>query len=270
MTNKNTFLLGLGNQKCGTTWLHRYLSQSSNFNSGFEKEYHIWDALDVPLFKKNLVGLRDKFVGSKQAKQRYKMQHHKELYFDYFCSLYTDDINLSADITPSYSALEVPRLQFIRNQFSKRGISTKAIILIRDPVSRIKSTVRFNLDRRNYREGIEYGETDFLQALRQYYKSDHCRQRTFYHEIIPKAFEVFREANVYIGIYESMFELAEIERLSQFCGVTVNSEYAKVYVNKTKNPVGKSVSLEAEIRMEYDDVYRYCNNNFQSTQNLWC
>ena len=43
-----TFLLGLGAQKAGTAWMHRYLESSPQCDPGFRKEYHVWDALDLP------------------------------------------------------------------------------------------------------------------------------------------------------------------------------------------------------------------------------
>ncbi len=55
--SNKTFLLGLGNQKCATSWLHKYLSQNTNFDGGFAKEYHIWDALDIPLVSSQLYQL---------------------------------------------------------------------------------------------------------------------------------------------------------------------------------------------------------------------
>ena len=43
-----TFLLGLGAQKAGTAWMHRYLESSPQCDPGFRKEYHVWDAVDLP------------------------------------------------------------------------------------------------------------------------------------------------------------------------------------------------------------------------------
>ena len=53
--SKNTFILGLGFQKCGTSWLYRYLQQSEKFDGGELKEYHIWDAIDIPIMSYNIV-----------------------------------------------------------------------------------------------------------------------------------------------------------------------------------------------------------------------
>ena len=40
---KPKFILGLGAQKAGTSWLHSTLSKNDNVHMGFTKEYHIWD-----------------------------------------------------------------------------------------------------------------------------------------------------------------------------------------------------------------------------------
>ena len=72
-----TFILGIGAQRCGTTWFYEYLSQYENFNGGFAKEYHIWDALDIQVLSTNRVGKPNQLLKllqiTKNAK-RYKMQ----------------------------------------------------------------------------------------------------------------------------------------------------------------------------------------------------
>jgi hypothetical protein len=40
------FILGVGAQKGGTTWLHRQLNNNKNIDLGFRKEYHIFDAIE--------------------------------------------------------------------------------------------------------------------------------------------------------------------------------------------------------------------------------
>ena len=42
---KKIFILGVGAQKGGTTWLHRQLNSNQNIDLGFRKEYHILDAI---------------------------------------------------------------------------------------------------------------------------------------------------------------------------------------------------------------------------------
>ncbi len=118
---------------------------------------------------------------------------------------------ISSDISPTYSGLKAHRLEYLKNKFSEKEIDTKVIILVREPLSRIKSAVRFNLDRGNYSEGIKSNETDFESALIKYYKTEHCLIRTKYQNIISEAESVFASDSIYIGFYENMFEKNEVE-----------------------------------------------------------
>ena len=207
--SRNTFILGLGNQRCGTTWLYKYLNFSNRFDGGILKEYHIWDGLDIPAFREHrLISAEENSSAENQI--RYQMQQNPDFYFNYFTSLYSEKCNLSADITPSYSGLDKSRLKFIKHDFARRGVPVKVVISIRNPVERIKSAVQFNLDRQNYREGIERGTTDFGTALEQYYPTAHCQIRTNYHEMIERALDIFGRRNVYIAIFETMFSASEI------------------------------------------------------------
>ncbi len=46
-TTDGIFLLGVGAQKAGTSWLHQQLHSRPDANFGFCKEYHIHDVLTV-------------------------------------------------------------------------------------------------------------------------------------------------------------------------------------------------------------------------------
>ncbi|MDB3995856.1 sulfotransferase domain-containing protein [Candidatus Pelagibacter sp.] len=269
-SNNKKFVFGLGNQKCGTSWLYSYLQQFDNFHEGFWKECRIWDAIDIPesrRFKINLFDLKLLRIGSVHYK-RYRMQNSDSYYFDYFNSLFNDKINIVSDITPSYSGLDIDRLEEIKLKFESKNIEVKPIILIRDPLSRIKSAVRSNLDKKNYYEGIKPGETNFLKALKQYYKSNHCKQYTNYHKIITKAFKVFGENKVYVGIYENMFLNKNIDKLSNYLGVKSNHEYSNIQVNKTMGSVFET-EIDDTIKDFYKEVYKFCNKIFPSTNDLW-
>ena len=266
--NSRTFILGLGAQKCGTTWLHSYLAENAQFNGGIAKEYHVWDAHDIPVMRHKKAKLFDLLRGGKKA-VRFRMQKDDKFYFDYFAGLLDGTTTSTADISPSYSGLSQRRLSFIKNEFSERGIATKAIFLVRDPLSRIKSAVRYNLRKRNYNEGIVRGETDFINALRQYYQSDACRVRTSYQATIDNALAVFGEDDTYLGVYETMFSQSEIERLSAFCGVDVRPDHSSVFVKKTDGHMDENQQLDADILDAYREVYEYCFEKIPQTKLHW-
>ncbi len=267
-TSDRVFLLGLGAQKCGTTWLHRYLAQDPSFNGGIAKEYHVWDALDIPVMRHKLGNFMDIRRGGKFA-ERYRMQKKTDRYFDYFDGLLHDDVSLTADISPSYSGLGVSRMEFIRDEFAQRNIKARSIILIRDPLSRIKSAVKYNLRKRNYNEGIRKGETQFLPALKQYYQSEECKIRTTYQDTIRNAYAVFGKADTYVGIYESMFEPNEIRRLSLFCKVTSRPELTEVYYKRKSGNTEENQELNERIRDAYKATYDFCFEVFPRTKTLW-
>ena len=274
MTQNKTFILGLGHQKCGTSWFYEYLAQSDVFAPGFAKEYHIWDRIDIEACRSlrarsTFPGrLKDFLTQSGPDKMWKKVQKHPDHYYDYFASFYSKRIHITADITPSYSGLKAERLENIKAAFQHRGIETKAVIFLRDPLSRIKSAVRFNLDRKNYTEGIQQGEADFHRALQQYYPDEQCEMRTRYDRTISEARKVFDQSALYVGIYENMFTPSEVARLSAFLGIATNTDFAKVKVNKTRKPVSMT-TLDSDIRAYYADVYTYCFSEFPATRTLW-
>ena len=47
---QKTFLLGVGAQKAGTSWLHDQLNRRRDADFGFLKEYHVFDALELEPF----------------------------------------------------------------------------------------------------------------------------------------------------------------------------------------------------------------------------
>jgi hypothetical protein len=270
-SSDRVFILGLGFQKCGTSWIYDYLKQSRYFDGGFDKEYHIWDAIDVPLLKYNLEdkpGFLGRALESKKMK-RYNMQSNENAYFEYFNSLYRGDVSITGDITPSYSALSKTRMASIIDNFQDKGVSCKALLLIRDPIDRIKSAVRYNLDRRYFKEGINVGETNFRRALEGYYTTDHCKIRTRYDHTLNNVYATFDPNDVYVGVYENMFEKDQVTKMSEFFGIDENFEFTKVRVNKTKSKVENMPKLERAIKEYYVEVYEYCNDLFPVTRELW-
>ncbi|MEO9516857.1 MAG: sulfotransferase domain-containing protein [Lentilitoribacter sp.] len=268
MEEKRNFILGLGHQKCGTSWLYKYLCRSDLFAEGYAKEFHVWDRLDIPIFENRRSKLKLKHIFNKTKVRDYRMENSLGYYFDYFEKLMRDGKFVTADITPSYSALRAKRLIKIRQEFQERNIGVKVVILVRDPLSRIKSAVRFNLDRGIYSEGISKWEKNFESALEEYYKNEHCLVRTTYQNIILEASKVFDEKDIFIGFYENMFEDDEIRRISKFLGIDAEIEFSGVYVNKTTSSVFET-KLDSEIKNFYDDTYRFFYENYPISKRLW-
>ena len=157
MTEK-TFVLGVGAQKAGTTWLHSYLSSIDGVDLGMFKEYHILDTIYIPECKhyKSNYSIKSyaKRLIRKTTERRYydrfSFQDNIEGYFDYFEDLLNanDSTYVTGDITPSYTGLPAECYRTVHENFSKRGIKVKAVFLLRDPLERCWSAVRMHRRRK--------------------------------------------------------------------------------------------------------------------------
>lgn len=204
-----TFALGLGAQKSGTAWMHRYLESSGQCDPGFRKEYHVWDAVDLPSGRV----VRERI--ERQGGQRAQFLGDPEEYFDYFTGLLApDEIRLTADITPAYAGLSVERLAMIRDGFASRGVRAVAVYLMRDPVERVWSAVRMDLRRR----GVDRpGAVE--ERLLAVTADDQYAGRTRYETTIARADEAFGREHVWYGFYERLFDVGTLTDLCGFLGI---------------------------------------------------
>lgn len=265
-----TFLLGVGAQKCGTSWLHHYLSRSPGFDGGMTKEYHVWDALDLPLMRGQRAAPNpDGHNRDCLQALRRRMQTEDGAYFGYFRALCRDGATLTADITPAYAGLGRARLAQIKAGIEATGLTCKAIFLIRDPVERDKSAVRFNLARGNHREGIPPGVTGFCAALAAYSRSDHARLRSTYGPTLRNLRAVFGPEQLYIGVFEALFTAPSISALSEFLGVPPRPDLAATRINQTMGPQVDCPRLEREMRDRYRAVYEDCAKLVPETRRYW-
>ena len=123
--------------------MRRYLESSPQCDPGFRKEYHVWDAVDLPLGRV----VRERIEN--QGGDRARFLHEPDHYFDYFSGLLAaPEARLTADITPAYAGLAVQRLAMICAGFQSRGVRPVAVYLMRDPVERVWSAVRMDVRRR--------------------------------------------------------------------------------------------------------------------------
>lgn len=204
-----TFLLGVGCQKGGTTWVHDYLSTHPQVDMGFEKEYHIFDALHLrgnTLIRqrterlKNLI-IQDKFHPKRHLSLVQKLAFYEDqnLYFDYFQQLLLNpSINLTGDITPAYAVLNAPVFRRINNQFLKRRIDVKVVFLMRDPIERIRSSYNMYLRSRGAASGAQVD-------LASYIEGQDVILRTTYDRTIKELEKVFDQSQLFYGFYEELF-----------------------------------------------------------------
>ena len=104
--------LGIGAQKCGTTWLYNALAQQAGISFPAGKEIHFWD-------------------------------HPGNRSIDWYSELFSDSSKTNGEITPAYATLSVEVINNIYSAFPH----TRIIYLIRNPIERAWSSARMALNR---------------------------------------------------------------------------------------------------------------------------
>ena len=279
---RGAFLLGVGAQKAGTSWLHKQLHNRPDADFGCLKEYHVHDARTIPeLARFRRLGIRATeprtWVQPRTWMRQWFIQNPNR-YTDYFSWLLTrprfrgGQIRLTGDITPSYAALNAETLGEIKTNFEQRGIPVKPVFLMRDPLERLISSQRMKLRKQGLKDpasevetlkqrvakgrGLrgDYGQT--LDALDQAFGLEHC----------------------FIGLFESLFTPDTYTQLCSFLGIPYEEPIwaEKINVSATSTVIPDDL-LATMGRMHENDLRRAAealpNTDFQTlwpTASRWC
>jgi hypothetical protein len=273
-----TFLLGTGAQKSGTTWLFHHLKASPQFVSGFRKEYHLFDGLDVPGMSYRVDRAVDEAEDTLDRARRggplnaqllllASMYADTEVYFDYFASLLGSrpDARLAADVTPAYALLSAQRMTQIKEAFAARGVRTIALFLMRDPVDRIVSSVRMQVREKPERFGRPVHE-----VLAERYALPEHALRTSYHRTIAQLDRAFGPDEIHFGFYEDLFTAERVREISNLLGV----DFHPPKLDERHNASPPAPVPEESLRMvaeHYRDVYAAVAARFPEVdfETLW-
>ena len=222
--DRKTFVLGVGAQKAGTTWLHGYLSNSRHCARGYRKEYHVFDYKDLPsaywrkrtyaLAQDELEHLRLSEPSDGAPLHRASMIADHRFYFDYFAGLLWSKphARFTADVTPEYALLSTERLAEIRDSFAARRVRTVVIFLMRDPVDRIWSQIRMQEARR---PGRHPERAD--KMIERLFTRPLIEKWSHYEQTIRNVDAVFGPDDVHYGFFEELF--TNDQQLREICRV---------------------------------------------------
>lgn len=257
-----TFVLGLGCQKGGTTWLHDYLSHSPQFDPGFRKEYQVlnahfgrgknWRALkeaDAALER-----IREGTATREDADWLRHAGFHADVgtYYDYFTELLRPDgVRATGDITPAYAALGREQLAEVRRVFAERNIRTVAVFLLRDPAERIWSSIRMGHGRY---EGVRAKGTPEELALRNF-AAQHQAVRTRYDRTLAAMDAVFGPDEIVVEFYERLFDRDVLQRICARIGIDFHEPDFGHRVNVSKTKAELPVETAKKIADHYGVVY---------------
>lgn len=220
---RGTFVLGLGCQKGGTSWLYDYLAESPEYAQGYKKEYHLFDCLDLEVQQKLRRAQLDRAARSIELAVRGEsfragrvhwaaMYGDPDLYYDYFAGLLgPDHVSATGDLTPAYGMLSAERVGDIRRRFLDRNVRTVGIFLMRDPVERVWSQARMY-----ERQGVRRRGGSAEDVVARFAQDSRFALRTRYDHTLRVLDEVFEPDDRFVWFYEDLFRE---DRLREVCDV---------------------------------------------------
>jgi hypothetical protein len=272
---KPIFLLGVGAQKAGTTWLYNYLRSHPEVDLWSMKECHVFDqkhVLDMtPDSKQRIKNYFQSFLSSDLLSMIYKFRRNHKHYFSYFRKLVdnSDPVFITGDITPSYAALPVKALQYIKSSLEKNGFRVRVVFLMRDPVARCISANRMYSSQRLLDSP---GDTALeAELLSKEYQQTRFEIRTRYDLTITNLEQVFNPDELYLGFYEELFSDKAIAEICSFLELPFRPGKYEQVVHGSLVKSELPETIKSEVRSYYSQVYDFVLNRFgqDRVKKLW-
>ncbi len=266
-----TFLVGVGAAKCGTSWVCSYLNSLSGVVASPLKELHFFNAKfastaeQMNLFAVKRVVFHLKQEGdvvdnlrsrpSFQASlDRVKMIYDDNEYFDHFARICTPDTRTLCDITPAYAGIGRSGFEYMRDFVASQDVSLKILLIMRDPVDRLWSHLRF---RQQNDPSLDILKTwpDMIQDPELFGPAD-------YRRTVEALDTVFPDRHILYLFFEDLFSKATLQRLCAFA----DAAYAPRETDKAINETGIKIDLPEVARSELQSIlapqYAFCRQRF--------
>ncbi|ALS99059.1 hypothetical protein AT746_12825 [Lacimicrobium alkaliphilum] len=236
---RKSFLLCVGSQKSGTTWLHKQLSMHNEVNFGYAKEYHYFDYLYLDSHKKKLGGLLSK---NKKYSDNDKNWHpeffiRKDYYFEYFIKLLESrkETTLTGDFTPEYALLSLDNWREVFNAFSKLDLNIKVLFIMRDPLERIWSACRMHRKLKPELFCLNDEVISDDQYINLNYNRKDIEERTRYEKTISTLDAALEKSQMMYALYEELHTEQFRKDLGKFLELeNVSLDTKKRYNNQEK------------------------------------
>jgi len=251
---EKTFVLSLGVQRSGTTWIWKLLKNVPEANIGNKKEHNYWyikERSRRPNFLKFYVN----------GEEKGKHEWNNEDYINYFDNLLVEGKHITGDITPVYGLCSKEQLQEAKDVIEGAGYNLKVIFVMRDPIQRLISRGRSLYDK----EGITSLESWILDVS----KKKHTFKRQNYQKTIKNIEDVFESENIFYGLYETFFTEKEFFKFCNFIGIEYKDTYLKIEPKLKTKELILSKELNLLLKELYKETYSFCNERFPETKLLW-
>jgi hypothetical protein len=216
---KPIFLLGVGAQKCGTSWLAEQLVGHPQFLMSPIKEIHYWDRRFHPDFfgdsKLQAKIVQDMKKTPDETLNSPMLEHHlmsrHELYYKTFFETRLEPSHRAfGEFSPSYCILSEDEFRYIRTFM--QPYRTRALFLMREPVSRLWSQCKMEfLKSRNRGKSFDPHKT----FANRFDKPTFLR-RSDYKSTIESLDRAFPEEARHYAFFEELFESETLRKICDF------------------------------------------------------
>lgn len=274
MLSSKDYVVGIGAQKSGTTWLFKYLStryevllsplkEVHYFDAQYRKDLcEIWDKTYVNRFKK-LAHQQSAHAIMNDATQRDVLDAHydrvrmiddKYFYQYHFEKRVKAHHKIFGEVTPSYAVMNEDGFRAMRDTFR----NCKVIFLMRDPVDRFWSRLKM-IERDSVKMGREYNALERFEA-----ELDEPQNvaRSAYHKTLEIMKRVFGPNEQLTMFYEELFDDTAVARLCEFLQLDFKPGDYDERVNVSDNanqPTPEMLKLAAE---RFSPTYAYVEEYF--------
>lgn len=280
MTGEPTFLLGMGAQKAGTTWLFDYLDAHPDCAMGPFKEMNFFQMpgrgkdgqvrqMRNPAWKmsRHLEEDRDARIAAELDAQliRHRPSHYAAIYARIAAE--NPGARLVGDLSPKYATLGAKGMTRMKRYLDGMGYPVRVVMLLRDPVRRCFSAARMaergqgavgKRSRKTGGETAEFSGEDFLRFA----TGPASAPRTRYDETIARLESVFAPDQLFYGLYEEFFTPSEVERLCRFLGIRFEEPRFDVRPHADARTGGVPEPVAQKLRSFYADTYAFCRDRF--------
>ena len=267
---KKDFILGIGSQRAGSTFIARLLNQHPSVAIHPLKELHYFDTM---------FGLRNEETLTDFSKSQLNREINKlcdaenfefitsswkwylrtnltlytksisEIqYFDLFSDVYeSSDIDIIGESTPEYMLLSKSQIHKMREII---GGNARIIIICRNPIKRIVSSFRLLLEYRRQGEQKSFEQCDelFLQLIE---KNDIWIKRQMLYNDYERAIENYKLYfnNVLVLKYDDVINAPEkiIDEISNFTNLDFHTKVKKEFFKRKINSLSTKYLPGAEV-----------------------
>jgi hypothetical protein len=274
-----TYFVGIGGQKCGTTWLADYLFSHPQVLPNPVKEMHVFDALFVSQraralakrrMKQNVKRLagsgRDPSGVAERAASRELLAMYRApvdevvaRYRDYFARRVRPTDRLFGEITPAYALLPPEGFAAILQAYP----AARFVFLIRDPVDRFWSAVR--------QAWKMMPELDVHTGIDTALDHDLYVARSSYHHTLEALRDQVDDGAQLVAFYEDLFgpdSRVHLRRITDFLGIDYIEGDLDSYANRGVETEMPPERIE-EMAGTFEPTYRYVAERYAPLPERW-